>query len=262
MNNRFSPDRLSRSIRRAILFCTVGVSLLRVLILFPLTQIALANSTSTVASSVIETVSSFFTQAGLFVTLGLMIYLIYHAKPVGFLLSCQCLSLVFIAILLQAGVFWLLAFLDEAILSLPFSLSNYSLSQVESQMLAEAILSALFGILPALLIIFVCFATTHALYQKARRSGLSLTSESLSRDPRSSPLRSAVNGALAVYLIVCLINLIVETVWTIAEYHNALTPGAIPDLVSPYIFLLIYAIFGYILLNLSVCLRILPQNSR
>ncbi|MGM9680702.1 MAG: hypothetical protein ACI3XR_04265 [Eubacteriales bacterium] len=242
---------LSRA-RRLILISALGIPLVRVLILFPLSQIIISNLGFGIPYYILYYFSNLLTQTGLFATVGLVISLIYSGRPIGFALSCQSLSLIFVAVLLQSGVFWLLAFLDEAILSLPFSLCNYSLSQVESGELVNVLMSSFMGILPILLIFFVGVALSLWQYQKAKKNRANLSPALLyAEDGKQNPMRSAVIANLFCYLAVTAVNQIVETVLTLIEYSGAMDLGKLPDLLSPYILLLIYLILGYYVLMAS-----------
>ncbi|MGM9637408.1 MAG: hypothetical protein ACI3YK_05410 [Eubacteriales bacterium] len=235
--------------RRLILITAVLIPLFRVLILFPLSQILIANFGFGIPYYILYYLSNLLTQTGLFATLGLIICLIYSGRPVGFALSCQCLSLIFVAVLLQTGVFWLLAFMDEAILSLPFFLSNYSLSQIESGELVNALMSSFMGVLPILLILFISVALSLWRYQKAKKQRTDLSPAALSSgDDKQNPMRPAIMATLLCYLAVTAINQITETVLTLIEYYNALDLSTLPGLLSPYVLLLIYLILGYYVL--------------
>lgn len=238
--------------RRLILIFALLIPLIRVLLLFPLSQIMISNFGFGIPYYIVYYLSNLLAQASLFATMGLMICLIYSGRPIGFALSCQCLSLIFLAVLLQAGVFWLLAFMDEVILSLPFSLCNYSLSQLESGELVNVLMSSFVGILPILLILFISVGFSLRRYQKEKSKRTDLSPAALAdSDDKQNPMHPAIMGTLLCYLAVTAINQITETVLTLIEYHGAMNLSTLPDLLSPYVLLLIYLILGYYVLMAS-----------
>lgn len=236
--------------RRAILFWSVLVPLFRTLVLTPLLQILTPdlNLSGGVPYAILFFLSDLLTLTAFFALIGLIIHAVYtHRRSDARLaLSCQIAGLIFIGVLLQALVILLLAFLDEAFPGSSFSLCNYSLNGLLTGGLSTALMQGFFGVLLLLAILILSYAAICLLHGRAQarhtRLGDAVIADGSGRE---NPIRPAVLAVTFIFAAGNLINDLFDTVSTLIEFDFNVRLSYLPDLISPYIRLLIYTVLCY-----------------
>ncbi len=236
--------------RRAILFYSLIVPLLRVLILTPLLQILTPNLNlaSGVPYAILFFLSDLITLTALFAVLGLSIHAFYTKRNQDATLAfaCQCASLVFVGVLLQAGIYCLLAFLDESFTGISFSLCNYSLNTLLTGGLVSALTQSFFGILLLLVILCISFLAAAMLRNRAHLKRIRTDDQTIAEvEEKQNPIRPSVLAVTAIFFFTNLINYVFETLSTLTDFDFNIRLSYLPTILSPYIRLMIYTVLCY-----------------
>lgn len=236
--------------RRAILFWSVGIPLFRVLILTPLLQILTPNLnlTSSIPHTLLFFLSDLLTLTALFALIGLTVHAVYTNRRQDALLAvaCQCAGLIFIGVLLQALVYLLLAFLDETFPGSSFSLCNYSLNGLLTGGLTTALMEGFFGILLLLAVLLLSYGTAVLLHGRAQARHVRMSDDAIAGTPeKQNPVRPAVLAVTVIFLAANLINDLFETFSALIDFNFHVRLSYLPELISPYILLLIYTVLCY-----------------
>lgn len=236
--------------RRAILFYAVIVPLLRVLILTPLLQILTPdlNLATDVPYMVLFFLSDLITLIALFALLGISIHAFYTRRNQDATLAfaCQCASLVFVGVLLQAGIYWLLAFLDESFTGISISLCNYSLNALLTGGLVSALTQSFFGILLLLAILCLSFLAAAMLRNRAHLKRVRTDDQTIAQsEERQNPIRPAQLAVTAIFFFTNLINTVFETLATLADFDFHIRLSYLSTLLTPYVRLMIYTVLCY-----------------
>ncbi len=241
--------------RRAILFWSILIPLFRALIITPLLQILTPNLNlaSSVPYTLLFFLSDLLTLTAFFALIALGIHAIYTNRGSDALLAlaCQCASLIFIGVLLQALIYLLLAFLDETFPGSSFSLCNYSLNGLLTGGLSTALMQGFFGILLLLAVLLLSFAAAYLLHGRAQVRHIHTDDAAIAdAEEKQSPVRPAILAVTVIFFAGNLINDLFETFATLIEFSFHVRLSYLPGLISPYILLLIYTVLGYYVLTL------------
>lgn len=236
--------------RRAILLYALIVPLIRVAVLTPLLQMLTPglNLASSVPYTILFFLADLITLTALFALLGLSIHAFYtrRSQEVTLAFSCQCASLLFIGVLLQAGVYLLLAFLDESFTGFSLSFCNYSLNALLSGELVNILMQSFFGILLLMIFLVVSFVAVAMLRNRAHLKHIKTDDAVIAQAGEGqNPVRPAVIAVTSIFFAANLLNYLFDTLSLLIAFDFNIRPSYLATLLSPYIRLLIYVVLCY-----------------
>ena len=237
-----------------MLLLTVVAPLIDTLLIFPLRQIILANSSGTgVIYQIVYQITELFNLLTFFLLLSLAIYtaIAGASNLLGRIIALHGISSVFIVILLRMGVYYLLAWIDANFYA-PFSFCNQTLNALTrddgAQMLALTL-----GLFMSQVLLFVLLAVIAMIALRCRQTSIAaktdLSPRALSKSFDSSPLPRLLKLTLILYTAQALVNQLINTVMDLINLGIPNTFGSLTDLIVPYFFLAIYCILGYLALD-------------
>lgn len=247
----FTPaaDRFLKKI--ALLFAFIP-PLADTLILFPLTQMALANSGEGVLYQILATTSQLLNLSGFFVIAALAIYCAFADafSALGRAFALQGISYLFSMVLLRTFIVWLSALIDNKLQPV-FALSNFTLNYLtdnDGMMLIWSAISFFINsiMLMALLVIVVAIALLLRRKQKERISFEALAGTDGELHPR---ITLCLRITTLIYLIQALANQIYTTIVSTADWDAAQLVANLATVAAPYFLLAIYAFVGYWLMQ-------------
>lgn len=258
-----SPNGLKKLSLYATLL-TVAVSLIDSLVIFPLRQIVLANSSGTgVIYQIIFQLTELFNLLAFFLLLALAVYCAVAGATtlLGRIIALHGITSVFIVILLRMGIYYLMAWIDSNFYP-PFALCNQTLNSLTqndgAQLLVLTLTLFLSQVLLFALLAVVAFIALRY-RQKALAAKQSLAPRTLNREFDKSPLPAALKVTLIVYIAQALVMQIIDTVLDLVNLGIPNTFGSLTDLIVPYFFLAIHCILGYLALDYSA--RYFAENA-
>lgn len=218
------------------------------LILFPLTQIALANGGTGVIYQILSTVSQIVSLGGFFAAVALAVYCIFAdaLSALGRVFALQGISFLVSVVFLRTFMLWFLALIDDA-LHLVLALSNYTLYTVTSDngmMLVWSAISLFTNVvvLMALMLIVVAVALLLRRKQNTRIPLDALVDRQGEAHPRFS---LCYRIATLIYLLQALVNQIYQTVGEVAGATSSEIIANLANVIAPYFLLAIFAFVGY-----------------
>lgn len=236
------------------LLLTIVAPLIDTLLIFPLRQIILANSSGTgVIYQIVYQITELFNLLAFFALLALAIYAAVAGAShlLGRIIALHGISSVFVVILLRMGVYYLLAWFDANFYA-PFSFCNQTLNALTRDDGAQ--LQALtLGLFLSQVLLFILLAVIAMIALRCRQTSIAakidLSPRALSKEFDSSPIPRLLKLALIIYTAQALINQIINSVMDLVKLGIPNTFGSLTDLIVPYFFLAIYSILGYLALD-------------
>ena len=233
---------------------TVVAPLIDCLLLFPLQQIVLANSSgSGVVYQIVSLLTELFNLFALFLLLALIAYTAAAgaSQLVGRAIALHGIASVFIVILLRMGVYYLLAWMDYHFY-LPFALCNKTLNALTQDSGAEMMALTL-SLFLSQVILFVLLGIIALLALKKHQTALSLkqdlSPQALAEGFDSSPLPRLLKWALILYIAEAGITELINTVLALVNLGVPNTFDSLMQLIVPYFYLAIYCVLGYLTLD-------------
>ena len=247
-----SPAALGKLSRLTVWLALIA-PLADALVIFPLRQIFLANSTgASLFYSVFLYATELINLAAFFLLLALAVYcaIADSAKLVGRILAYHSIASVFIVILLKIGVYYALAWLDSFFI-LPFSLCNitFGMLTADSSEIINTALMLLIGQVVLFAILLVTSLIALRFRQKALLARVDLSPSALHEKYDSTPLPRALQLGLIVYAILALANQILDTVGTVTKAGAPDGFDTLLSLIVPYFLLAIYCLLCYLVLD-------------
>lgn len=240
-----SADRFLKTL--ALLFAFVP-PLADSLILFPLTQIALANGGTGVIYQILSAASQVISIGGFFAAVSLAVYCVFAdaLSALGRIFALQGISFLLSVVFLRTFMLWFLALIDDALHPV-IALSNYTLYTVTSDdgmMLIWSAISLFTNVivLMALMLIVVAVALLLRRKQSVRIPLESLIDSHGESHPRFS---LCYRIATMIYLIQALANQIYQTVGEVTGVTSSEIIANLASVIAPYFLLAIYAFVGY-----------------
>lgn len=247
-------DAAHRKLGRFTLLLALIVPLADALVIFPLRQIILANSSGTgVLYQLFFQLTELLNLAAFFLLLALAIYCAVadSTRTLGRILALHGISSIFIVILLRMGIYYLLAWMDS-VLMLPFELCNQTLHTLTGDSGAEMMSLAL-SLFLSQVILFVILLLTALLAlrrrQKALAAGVDLSPVALHERFDETPLPKLLRSGLILYGLLALLNQAADTLITILEVGVPGNFESLLVLIVPYFLLAIYCLLGYLVLD-------------
>ena len=246
-------DSARKTLSRLALLLALGAPLLDTLVIFPLRQIFLANSTG---SSLFYTVFLYLTElvnlTAFFLLLALAVYCAISdaTKQLGRIIALHSIASIFVVILLKLGVYCALAWLDSFFI-LPFSLCNqtFGMLTADGAELLNTALSLLIGQILLFAILLIAALLALRARQKAIARGADLSPALLNERYDSSPLPRTAQIGLILYALLALANQVVDTLGTIWKAGTPDSFGTLLSLIVPYFLLAIYCLLGYLAMD-------------
>ena len=247
-----SPVALGKLSRLTVWLALIA-PLADALVIFPLRQIFLANSTgASLFYSVFLYATELINLAAFFLLLALAVYcaIADSAKLVGRILAYHSIASVFIVILLKIGVYYALAWLDSFFI-LPFSLCNitFGMLTADSSEIINTALMLLIGQVVLFAILLVTSLIALRFRQKALLARVDLSPSALHEKYDSTPLPRALQLGLIVYAVLALANQILDTVGTVTKAGAPDGFDTLLSLIVPYFLLAIYCLLCYLVLD-------------
>lgn len=228
--------------------------LIDALVIFPLRQIILANSSGTGALyQIFFQTTELFNLAAFFLLLALAVYcaIADSTKTLGRILALHGIASVFVVILLRLVIYYLLAWLDS-VLYLPFDLCNQTLNALmkhgNSELLYTA-LSLFIGQVFLFAILLIASLIALRSRQKALAKGADLSPLRLFKTFDESPLPRVLRPGLIIYAVLAFGNQAVDTILTILQAGAPDGFSSLMTLVVPYFLLAIYCLLCYLVLD-------------
>ncbi len=258
-----SPQKTARTVlsasahadlRRFTVLLALFAPLADALLIFPLRQIILANSSGT---GMVYQLFFHFTEilnlAAFFLLLALAVYCAVadSTRTLGRILALHGISSVFIVILLRIGIYYLLAWLDS-VLMLPFELCNQTLTTLTKNNGAEMLGTALTLFLnQVILFVILLVAALVALFrrQKALATGADLSPLVLYERFDETVLPALLRLGLILYAGLALVNQTLSTVATVQDIGAPDSFSSLLTLVVPFFLLAIYCLLCYLVLD-------------
>lgn len=248
-----SPAAAKRLSRLTVLLALIA-PLVDALVIFPIRQIILANSSGTgMVYQIFFHATELFNLAAFFLLLALAVYcaMADSTRTLGRILALHGISSVFVVILLRMGIYYLLAWLDSE-LYLSFDLCNQTLGALTKNGSTELLYTALsLFISQIFLFVILLIASLIALRtrQKTLAKGADLSPLRLYKQFDDSPLPRALRPGLIIYAVLALGNQVVDTVMTILQAGAPDGFSSLMTLVVPYFLLAIYCLLCYLVLD-------------
>lgn len=246
-----------RRLSRLVLLLALIAPAIDTLLLFPLSQIILSNSSGTgVLYEIFSQIVELYNLTTFFLLLGLAVYcaLIDQTKLLGRIVALHGIASVFVVVLLRILLYYLLALLDSTYL-VPFELCNQTLNSLTtdggaqlmalglSLFISQVILFALLGLMAMLAL----RARQKALEKKADLSPVCL------RDNfDSTPIPKLLRLGLILFAVVALINSVFDTVMTLIDIGAPAVFSDLMSLIVPYFLLAIHCLVCYLALEYGV----------
>jgi hypothetical protein len=234
--------------RRFYLIFALFLPLIRTLFLYPLQNILLANEGSGIFYYLVYYLSEIIALSSTFALLAYSFYALFLSIPgaAGLGLAFEGISLLGFGFLLQNVLLWLGTLLDELLPSLPFYLSNYTLSQLESGTLAEAAVNSFLNILAIYLLFLIALLLAQVVKNKYRKKKIAITPLMLSySDHDVNPLVKVSALSAILYFGISLLMSAIETVMTIQNYGSPVTFSDWIYLIAPHLSNLVFAVLCF-----------------
>lgn len=255
--NAAFPRTLSASSEQSLLRWTfllaVVAPLADSLVIFPLGQIILANSSgASLVYQIFSQLSELLNLAAFFLLLALAVYCAVadSTRVLGRILALHCISSVFIVILLRIGVYYLLAWLDS-VFAFPFECCNQTLHALtaDGSTIVYTGLSLLISQVLLFAILLIASLVALRSRQKALGAETDLSPMALYQSFDATPLPRTLRLGLIVYALFALINQVIDTVGTVIDAGAPDSFHTLMDLVVPYFLLAIYCLLCYLVLD-------------
>lgn len=247
-------DAAVKKLSRLTVLLALIAPLFDAVVIFPLRQIILANSSGTgTVYQIFFQATELFNLAAFFLLLALAVYcaIADSTQTLGRILALHGISSVFVVILLRLAIYYLLAWLDS-VLYLPFDLCNQTLSSLTkdgSTEIAYTALSLFIGQVFLFAILLIASLIALRGRQKAIAKGVDLAPLRLYEQFDGSPLPRALRPGLIIYAVLALGNQIVDTLLTILKAGAPDGFSSLMTLVVPYFLLAIYCLLCYLVLD-------------
>lgn len=245
-----------KKLAKYVLLLTVIAPILDTLVIFPLRQIILANSSGTsIIYEVFYQITELFNLTAFFLLLALTVYCALADAPklLGRIVALHGIASVFIVILLRMGIYYLLAWIDSAFYP-PFDLCNQTLNALTKDDGAQMMALAL-TLFISQVILFVLVGIIALLALRSRQTALArktdLSPTALSEQFDQTPFPRLLKLTLILYAIEAFANQIINTVLSLIELGIPGTFSTLLDLIVPYFLLAIYCLLGYLALDYS-----------
>ncbi len=239
-------------------FCKKSVYLLSfassaiLLLLSDLYLLFIANFGTT---SVFITIYYYFTQllsvSAFFALVSISIYTYFAGNMPAFAhsLTMNALSSVFVSVLANSLIIWLLAFADQN-LDLPFSVSNYSLTELNENGLIYIMSMSFMSVLSLFLVVLVSFLILRTVKRKYVKNYTDLSLDALANSSSPDfPLKTPAAVFAGCFALVSFLFQALDTLTTVTDIG---TPEYVNDyiyLMTPYFMLVIYTLAGYFVMQ-------------
>lgn len=239
--------------RLSIVFALI-VPLADTLLLSPLCGILLANVGDGVLYEIISKLSELLVTVAFLAQCAVIVCAVFAGqnKLAAKLFWIEGLSFVFIAVFLKSGVLWLSAVIDEYLLSElgTFALSNYTLSQINDELLVWwSMISYFMNVIMLTFVMTAGFFAAKLKVRSVRATGRKLSHEALVAGlPKNAMINRYVMLPAIVYLVAQMVFCVTDTLDTVAGYGT-------PALVSEYLFIIMPYVYqiGFVIVSCFVC---------
>lgn len=247
-------ERGERRLSRLTLLLALGVPIIDTLLLFPLSQIILSNSSGTsVLYEIFSQLVELFNLTTFFLLLGLAIYcaLIDQTKLLGRIVALHGITSVFVVVLFRILLYYLMALLDSTYV-VPFELCNQTLHSLTSDggaqlmalglslFLSQVVLFALLGLM-----------ALFALHERQKSLGgkVDLSPACLRDSFDASPIPKLLKLSLILFAAIALVNNMIDTVMTLIDIGAPSVFSDLMSLIVPYFMLAIHCLVSYLTLE-------------
>lgn len=252
MNNKRSTLVLSeggdRLLKKAALLVAFLPPLADSLVIYPLTQIALANLGTGVLYQLLTVLSQLVSISGFFVAVAIAVYCVFADafSALGRVFALQGISYLVSVVLLRTLIQWLLALIDSTFV-FPFAFSNFTLNTItenDGMMLVWSAISLFVNVILLMVLMTVIVGIALLLRRRARDS-VTLETLAESKQENHPSVTLCLRIATVIYLVQALINQIYTTVTSVSGVSTDELIGELASIVSPYFLLAIYTFVGY-----------------
>lgn len=252
MKKSISPVLLSRGadrfLKKLALLIAFLPPLADAIVLYPLTQIALANLGAGVLYQLLSALSQLVSISGFFAAVALAVYCVYAdaLSALGRVFALQGIAYLTSVVLLRTLVQWLLALLDDK-LSLSFALSNFTLNTLtesDGMMLIWSAIS-LFTNVILLMVLLAVIVGIALLLRRRQREALTLEALADGKRENHPSVVLCLRIATIIYLVQALVNQIYSTVTSVSGVETAELIADLASIITPYFLLAIYTFVGY-----------------
>lgn len=251
---RFLSASAHKKLSFYVLLLAVIAPLLDALVIFPLRQIILANSSGTsMVYEVFYQITELFNLTAFFLLLTLTIYCALADAPklLGRIVALHGIASVFIVILLRMGIYYLLAWIDAEFYP-PFDLCNQTLNSLTKNDGAEWMALSLTLFLSQV-ILFVLLGIIALLSLRARQTAIArkidLSPAALSEQWEATPFPRLIKLTLILYALQAFANQIIDTVLSLLDLGVPNAFSTLLSLIVPYFLLALYCLLGYLAMD-------------